>query len=725
VSESVLIELSPTGTSRIYSTVYGDGTNPGLQLFCSGIAVDAAGNAYVTGTTMSKNLLVKNAIQPVSGGGLSDAFVFKLSATGSDLVYSTYLGAAETKRNMAVNFWGGGIAVDASGDAYVVGTTNSPNFPVTNGAFQTQPGSGGAYKGFITKFNPAGSALVYSTYFGAVNGVADNTAATGVAVDAEGNVYATGITSASGFSIESPVVFSLGDAFDAFVTKLNASGSALLYSTYLGGGALQGGSGITRIGPGIAIDGAGNAYVAGTTVSYAFPTIRSLPKNPCTTCSVQHAFALKIDNSPPNNPVPAIQSLTPATVFGGVDSLNLAVQGSKFVSRAVVRLNGSDRPTAFSSSGALVASLPASDVAAVGTAQITVFNPAPGGGLSNALPFAIEPYPLPNLTVLSPNNAVAGGRAFTLSVIGSGFVSSSVIQWNGANRATTLGVLGLNASISASDVAAAGTATVTVVNPSPGGGTSNPLIFRINPPPTVTPGGAVGAASFTAPLVAGSIGSVFGTNLADNALPRQGFPPPLILGTASVGFDNQYAAPLFFTSASQINLQVPWELAGNSKTLLKVTNSGVTSNTISVDLADFNPGIFTLGQAGQGAVLIAGSGEVAGPTGSIPGQAVRPANRGEYITIYCKGLGAVTNPPLTGAPASANPVSDTMTAPSVTIGGQVARVTDNFFSGLAPGFVGLYQVNVQVPANAPTGNAVPLVISIGAVSSNTVTIAVQ
>ena len=192
-------------------------------------------------------------------------------------------------------------------------------------------------------------------------------------MDAQGNVYATGITAAPGFAIESPVVFSLGGSFDAFVTKLNASGSALLYSTYLGGGALQGGSGATRIGPGIAVDRAGNAYVAGTTVSSAFPTIQSLPKNPCVSCSVQHAFALKIDNSPPTNPIPAIESLSPDTAFGGSDSLKLTVQGSKFIARAVVRVNGSERPTAFTSSGTLVASLSASDVAAARTAQITVF----------------------------------------------------------------------------------------------------------------------------------------------------------------------------------------------------------------------------------------------------------------------------------------------------------------------------------------------------------------
>ena len=125
---------------------------------------------------------------------------------------------------------------------------------------------------------------------------------------------------------------------------------------------------------------------------------------------------------------------------------------------------------------------------------------------------------------------------------------------------------------------------------------------------------------------------------------------------------------------------------------------------------------------GQGAVLIAGTATLAAPSGSIPGTDSRPARQGEYLIIYCIGLGQVTNQPASGFPARPDPLSQTPETPVVTIGGIPATVS---FGGLAPGFVGLYQVNVQVPGNVPSGNEVPLVISLGAGRSNSVTIALQ
>jgi len=140
-----------------------------------------------------------------------------------------------------------------------------------------------------------------------------------------------------------------------------------------------------------------------------------------------------------------------------------------------------------------------------------------------------------------------------------------------------------------------------------------------------------------------------------------------------------------------------------------------------VNIAPFAPGLFTLNATGtgQGAVLISGTAQFAAPL-SVPGS--RPALRGEFISIYGTGLGAVSNQPATGAAAQANPPSVTTSTPTVTIGGILAPVS---FSGLAPGAVGLYQVNVQVPTGTPAGNAVPVTLSIGGVTSNTVTIAVQ
>jgi uncharacterized protein (TIGR03437 family) len=246
------------------------------------------------------------------------------------------------------------------------------------------------------------------------------------------------------------------------------------------------------------------------------------------------------------------------------------------------------------------------------------------------------------------------------------------------------------------------------------------------PIPGVSADGVVNAASFAprANLATGGIGALFGTGLASSTAVATAVPLPANLGGATV-LVNGIPAPLFFVSPGQINFQMPWEVAGPSgiATTLTVTVEGVTSSAATVSLRA-TPGIFSLNQtgSGQGAILIATTGEIAAPSGSVPGRAARPVRRGEYISIYCTGLGAVTNPPATGAVASGNPLSTTTTTPTVSIGGRQATVS---FSGLAPGFVGLYQINAQAPENAPTGNAVSVVINAAAYNSNTVTIAVQ
>jgi uncharacterized protein (TIGR03437 family) len=149
----------------------------------------------------------------------------------------------------------------------------------------------------------------------------------------------------------------------------------------------------------------------------------------------------------------------------------------------------------------------------------------------------------------------------------------------------------------------------------------------------------------------------------------------------------------------------------------------LSGNTVSVPLAEFSPGLYTATGtgSGQGAILIDGTATLAAPvSGPFAGQ---PARRGtDYIDIYATGLGPVTNQPSSGAPASASSLSWTTATVTVTIGGVPATPS---FSGLAPGWVGLYQVNVQVPANAPVGDAVPVALSMGGVASNQVTMAVQ
>ena len=240
-------KINSSGSALVYSTYLGgDFGNPGY-----GIAVDSAGNAYVTGSTTSSNFPTLNPLQPHLEGE-ANAFVAKLNPTGSALVYSTYLGGS-------VDDVGMGIAVDNAGNAHVTGGTESTNFPTKN---PLQPTYGGGYNNaFVAKINPSGSALVYSTYLG---GSVDE-AGFGIAVDSSGDTYVTGLAGSPDFPTKNPLQPALGGGYDAFVAKINPSGSALRYSTYLGGSG-------TDVGYGIAVDSSANAYVVGATASTNFPT---------------------------------------------------------------------------------------------------------------------------------------------------------------------------------------------------------------------------------------------------------------------------------------------------------------------------------------------------------------------------------------------------------------------------------------------------------------------
>ena len=293
-SDAFVAKINKAGSALLYSTYLGGSGTPGGDIG-SGIAVDKDGNAYVTGATNSTDFPTKNPLQPAFGGGLQDAFVTKINASGTSLVYSTYLGGSG-----AGNESGYGIAVDGEGNAYVTGATSSSNFPTMN---PLQPNfGGGQFDGFVAKLNSSGSALVYSTYLGGQS----SDAGTAIAVDSNGVAYITGSTESKNF----PTKYALQPALnmtedDAFVAKLNAAGSALLYSTYLGGKEFD-------YGNGIAIDGMGNAYVVGTTTSKTkFPT-----QNPLQAAlhGPQDAFVAKIDLRA-NTTTTIMSSLNPST-FG-------------------------------------------------------------------------------------------------------------------------------------------------------------------------------------------------------------------------------------------------------------------------------------------------------------------------------------------------------------------------------------------------------------------------
>jgi hypothetical protein len=250
-------KLSAEGSSLVYSTYLG-GNNMDFGL---SIAVDSEGSAYMTGCTYSTDFPVLNAFQTGHAGGNEDVFVTKLSADGSSLVYSTYLGGDGYD-------YGNGIAVDGSDCAYVTGHTYSTDFPVMN-AYQTALG-GIPYDAFVTKLSPSGSSLVYSTYLGGEVGEEGRD----IAVDGSGSAYVTGWTASTDFpTVHGYMTDPDGNGWDVFITKLSPDGNSLAYSTYLGGGSED-------VGWGIAVDGSGCAYVCGSTWSVNFPTVNPYMTDP-------------------------------------------------------------------------------------------------------------------------------------------------------------------------------------------------------------------------------------------------------------------------------------------------------------------------------------------------------------------------------------------------------------------------------------------------------------
>ena len=255
LNDVFVTKLNSNGTALIYSTYVGGSGDD----FPAGIAVDANGNAYVAGQTTSANFPAVSALQPsLSGGsGLSDAFVFKLGSVGSTLAYSTYFGGPDID-------YANAIAVDGGGNAYITGGTASGSQFPRQTPFQNN--AGGMLDAFVAKINPAGSALVYSSWLGGQ----DDEQGWAIAVDTNGNAYVAGEVFDYGNAASFPLVNPLQPRFgggenDGFLAKINASGSAPVFVTFLGGSDNDTAFGIT-------LDASNNVYVAGQTFSTDFPT---------------------------------------------------------------------------------------------------------------------------------------------------------------------------------------------------------------------------------------------------------------------------------------------------------------------------------------------------------------------------------------------------------------------------------------------------------------------
>jgi Big-like domain-containing protein/beta-propeller repeat-containing protein len=290
--DAFVTRLDATGSALVYSTFLG-GSNSD---FGRTIALDAAGSAYVTGGTESANFPTTAGAFDTSHNGNFDVYVTKLDATGSALVYSTFLGGGAFDL-------GTGIALDVAGSAYVTGRIDSANFPTTVGAFDTS--YNGSTDAFVTKLNATGSTLVYSTFLGG----SDSDIGHDLALDAAGNAHASGVTGSANLPTTAGAFdTSFNGVFDAFVTRLDAAGSALVYSTFLGGSN-------SDVGFGIALDAAGNVYVAGQTASTNFPTTAGA-FDTSYNGGGEDAFVTKLSAAPVA--VPATLTLSPPSATNAV-----------------------------------------------------------------------------------------------------------------------------------------------------------------------------------------------------------------------------------------------------------------------------------------------------------------------------------------------------------------------------------------------------------------------
>lgn len=242
-------KINPAGNGLVYSTLLGGSGHDSAK----GIVVDSAGNAYIAGYTKSEDFPVKGAIQPKIGGR-SDAFVAKLNPDGNALVYSTYIGGSDDDEANQ-------IALDPAGNVYVTGDTSSPDFPV-KGAIQ--PKIGGKADAYVTKINPAGDAIVYSTYFGGTK----KERGSSITIDVSGNACITGDTASRDMLVKNAFQPKLSGKIDVFVAKINPAGDTLVFSSYLGGSDYDEAYGIVS-------DSSGNIYLSGNTASQDFPV-----KNP-------------------------------------------------------------------------------------------------------------------------------------------------------------------------------------------------------------------------------------------------------------------------------------------------------------------------------------------------------------------------------------------------------------------------------------------------------------
>ncbi len=402
-----------------------------------------------------------------------------------------------------------------------------------------------------------------------------------------------------------------------------------------------------------------------------------------------------------NSPVPTLTSISPNSITAGAAAFALIANGSNFVLSSKVRWNGQDLQTAFGGANQLTAQVPANLVANAGAAQVTVFTPAPGGGTSAARTFTISPLqsnPAPSVTALNPAVVAAGSAGFTLMVTGTNFISGTTARINGSNRATTvLSSTKLTATILAGDIAGAGDIQITAFNPAPGGGISNSVALKVAPKVTVG-----NAASFvTTQIAPDSIVAGFGTGMATGTQVASAVPLPTnLLGTTVKVTDSAGTtrdASLFFVSALQINFHVPPGTVDGLATVITSINNNIVGAG-PMNITRVAPGLISANSDAAGVaagfvVRVAGNGAQtlepiarfdsgSGRFTPVPID-LRPAADSVFLILYGVGFRNAQD-------TDVNPNNGAAEKVTVTVDGVNIPVA---YAGLAPGFVGLDQIN--------------------------------
>ena len=749
--------------------------------FLRGVAVDSSGNVYVAGCTSSGDLPVTAAsYQSAYKGGSqfgapSDAFVAKLNPTATAIAYITYLGGTSID-------WATAIAVDSSGNAYVTGFTDSTDFPVTSGAYQTAfHGDQGSFNtqtgdAFVTKFDPSGK-LLWSTYLGG----GEDDAGGAIAVDSSGNVVVVGATQSSNFPVTSGVfqpAYGGGgqpqvpdqagyvnvNSGDGFVAKLNPTGTSLLASTFLGG------SGNEMI-DALALDSQGNIWVGGSTSSTNFPVKGSSVQATFQGESSENLQAIiQLGDGFVTEFSSDLTKVTYSTFLGG--SNDDAVTGITVDSAGEVYVCGFTQSTNFPVKGASAgtyhgpAAPPSNNPYLLGDAFVAKLTPASGlifseyiggqmddaatglvlDGQGNAVITGITSSSDFPATSGALQSAYGGAGAPPYNGIGDGFLT----QVNGSTGAVLYstfiggsnsdGLFGIAVNPSSGLVYLAGMSFSNnfpvaagviqkALNTKVAGNSDSVIMAFTFPagqtgPPAPTISGAANAASYAiGSFSPGEIVTIFGQNMGPSTLMTAQIASngklATQLGNAEVLFDGQ-AAPLVYVSATQSAAVIPYEVAGKSSTQLTVSYNSVVSAATALPIGPAQPGLFSANEQGSGPGAIYNQN-------STLNSSTNPESPGNYIALYGTGEGLLSPAGTTGTLAPTAPPFPTFAGSiSVTIGGVAVPASGIAYAGPVPGFVeGEFQMNVQIPSTVPAGNQ-PVVVTIAGVASQAnLTVAVK